>query len=286
MSQTPADESKSCRWLSRTEKEGSLADDYGCGWDDDTTHSSAAEPDGYGWFDELEHPIVQKPSLLNIAQSLPQSRSETPLYVLASSTETQTLWHMTAGQRPKQPLDERAKIEKLWAANFLESKVEYKTDPLQLTQTVVPPSELNNGTLVMTGKSRCSRSVTKAFVNHSMPSITLHMPYFRVIQTAEGEHAEFIVMVTITSNGPISYGIWRRHSDFSRLADCLQSSLHCRSFCQTIQAWQEVQKHQGWLRNLTCEYLATKCCLLERMIQSLLIESSSPHILNSFLGLD
>jgi len=48
-----------------------------------------------------------------------------PTYVLEESLSSQRLWKHTAGQRPPQPVEERAFYEKMWAQNFARSQVQY-----------------------------------------------------------------------------------------------------------------------------------------------------------------
>lgn len=48
-----------------------------------------------------------------------------PTYVLEESLSSQHLWKKTAGQRPPQPIEERAFYEKMWAQNFQRSQVNY-----------------------------------------------------------------------------------------------------------------------------------------------------------------
>ena len=55
--------------------------------------------------------------------SLPPPVTDTPLYILESSLQTQRLWYETAGKRPKQPESERQYFEKLWKSNFENSNV-------------------------------------------------------------------------------------------------------------------------------------------------------------------
>lgn len=50
---------------------------------------------------------------------------EAPTYVLEESPSSQELWRQTAGNRPPQPVEERAFFEKMWAENFARSKVQY-----------------------------------------------------------------------------------------------------------------------------------------------------------------
>jgi hypothetical protein len=48
-----------------------------------------------------------------------------PGYVCEETLSSQNLWKITAGQRPPQPIEERAFYEKMWAENFARSQVEY-----------------------------------------------------------------------------------------------------------------------------------------------------------------
>lgn len=58
-----------------------------------------------------------------------------PTYVLEESLSSQKLWKDTAGNRPPQPLEERAFFEKMWAQNFAKSQVDYQMPVEVLTAT-------------------------------------------------------------------------------------------------------------------------------------------------------
>jgi len=58
-----------------------------------------------------------------------------PTYVLEESLSTQRLWKDTAGQRPPQPVEERAFYEKMWQQNFARSQVNYSLPVEVLTAT-------------------------------------------------------------------------------------------------------------------------------------------------------
>jgi hypothetical protein len=58
-----------------------------------------------------------------------------PNYVLEESLSSQKLWKDTAGNRPPQPIEERAFFERMWAANFANSQVHYQMPPEVLTAT-------------------------------------------------------------------------------------------------------------------------------------------------------
>jgi hypothetical protein len=64
-----------------------------------------------------------------------------PNYVLEESLSNQLLWKRTAGNRPPQPVEERAYFEAQWAENFAMSEVEYRMPAEVLTATT--PVSLN-----------------------------------------------------------------------------------------------------------------------------------------------
>lgn len=64
-----------------------------------------------------------------------------PTYVLEESLSSQKLWKDTAGNRPPQPLEERAFFEKMWAQNFAQSQVNYNV-PVEVL-TASSPMSLN-----------------------------------------------------------------------------------------------------------------------------------------------
>jgi hypothetical protein len=62
-----------------------------------------------------------------------------PTYVLEESLSSQRLWKDTAGQRPPQPVEERAFFEKMWAQNFARSQVDYQM-PVEVLTAATPIS--------------------------------------------------------------------------------------------------------------------------------------------------
>lgn len=58
-----------------------------------------------------------------------------PTYVLEESLSSQRLWKDTAGNRPPQPVEERAFFEQMWAQNFAQSQVNYDMPTEVLTAT-------------------------------------------------------------------------------------------------------------------------------------------------------
>eukprot|EP01040_Poterioochromonas_malhamensis_P003788 gene3788-4047_t len=274
--------------------------------------------DDYGWFEDVD-PSEGVPRTLSFefsrqplqkALSLPPPVTEPPLYVLESSLETQQLWYTTAGRRPKQPQQEREYYEKLWKKNFENSSVKYnKNDNNEnnnkpqtaATNTpspapkrskfddIIPKSEIN-GEVLFRGKSPFSNSVSKSFLDEYVSSMTLHMPYYRIFRGLTGEiHAEYLIKVTIGGNAPLTFGIWKRHSDFHQLADII-NAMNIRSgdenvFKNALLSWQCVLQRKRWFRSLDKDYLALKCFLLERFMHDVLFETQTPSIINKFLGL-
>lgn len=259
---------------------------------------STGERDDYGWFDDFESPGMQKvlsadfPSQqpLQRALTLPAPATDPPLYVLESSLETQQLWYRTAGRRPKQPEQEREYFERLWSKNFEDSNVQYAPPEAQakrskLTDTI-PVGELK-GEIVFRGKSPFSNSVSKSFLGDRISSLTLHMPYYRIVRALDDAlHAEYMVVVTLGGHAPLTFGIWKRHSDFSRLARELGEIQQGARFKNTLLSWQCVLQRKRWFKSLDKDYLALKCFLLERFMHDLLFECHQPAILNRFLDLE
>ena len=60
-----------------------------------------------------------------------------PTYVLEESLSSQKLWKYTAGQRPPQPVEERAFYEKMWSQNFAHSQVKYSM-PVEVLTAASP----------------------------------------------------------------------------------------------------------------------------------------------------
>lgn len=269
-----------------------------------TQSENLLERDDYGWFEEIEPPGIprslsnefsQQP--LHRALTLPAPVTETPLYILESSLETQQLWYKTAGRRPKQPKREREHFEKLWKENFEASSVPYyENSPDSRSKRakisdIIPKSEIQ-GEILFRGKAPFSNSVSRSFVDGPLASMTLHMPYFRIVKKLSGEiHAEFLIVVTITNhNSPVTFGIWKRFSDFTKLAvnicDINDFSNEPDVFKNSFLSWQCVMQRKRWFKSLDRDYLALKCFLLERFIHDVLFECKNVEVLINFLELD
>jgi hypothetical protein len=192
---------------------------------------------------------------------------------------------------------------------------------------VIPTSEIQ-GEILYRGKSPFSNAVSKSFFNETITSITLQMPYYRVIRGLnssknQGIFAEFLIKITLCGGYgavvPLTFGIWKRHSDFTALASLIEtlhnnssswsgdhsysseeksSSTVSRSkgertsstkegpFKNALLSWQCLLQRKRWFRSLDKDYLSLKCFLLERFMHDLLFESTSSTIISKFLGLE
>lgn len=165
-----------------------------------------------------------------------------------------------------------------------------KRSKFQQGDDIIPPSEIK-GEVLYRGKSPFSNSVSKSFLDEYVASMTLHMPYYRICRGLSGEiYAEYLIKVTIGGNAPLTFGIWKRHSDFRAFADII-NTINIRSgsdnnvFKNALLSWQCVLQRKRWFRSLDKDYLALKCFLLERFMHDVLFEAQSPAIINKFLGL-
>jgi hypothetical protein len=301
--------------------------------------SHDGERDDYGWFEDFESPhmtttlsqeFARQP--LQKALSLPPPATEPPLYILESSLETQQLWYSTAGRRPKQPPQERAYYEQLWAKNFESSSVPYlkseevldnlniaaithnnnnlhraaTLDNNNINNIMVAPSKKRmkpinidkiptteiQGEILFRGRAPFSNAVSKSFLNDDLvSSMTLHMPFFRIVRGLKSQeiYAEYLMVVSLGSTVPVTFGIWKRFSDFQQLAQQLIhvntiSGVH-NDYKNAVLSWQCVLQRKRWFKSLDKEYLALKCFLLERFMHDVLFESQSSVVLSKFFGL-
>ena len=84
-----------------------------------------------------------------------------PNYVLEESLSSQRLWKDTAGNRPPQPVEERAFFEKMWAQNFARSQVEYQMPVEVLTATTpISMSPFADGTFDTSARQISNYNVT------------------------------------------------------------------------------------------------------------------------------
>ena len=255
--------------------------------------------------------------------SLPPPASDPPFYILESNLETQQLWYSTAGKRPKQPTNEREYFEQIWTQNFQDSKVQYE-EPIDaiivssitsatVDQAMNSPSSMGmgspkrggklirgddimhssefDGEVIFKGRSPFSYSVSKSFNDFHISFMTVHIPYYRVFRSHSTSlvRAEFLIIVSLGSPSAVTFGVWRRHSDFSELVQRLKE-LNMKSggeknvFKNTLLSWDCVLQRKRWFKCLEKEYLTLKSFLLERFMHDLLFESETPNIISNFMG--
>lgn len=267
---------------------------------DDMKSESSVDP--WGWFEdfETESPsFLQSPHIstcdddfteqpLHKALSLPAPATVPPLYILESTLETQQLWYSTAGRRPKQPKREREYFEKIWSENFKASNAR-KLSSTKLSEAdqqriEEPPLSEFNGEIIFRGRSPFSNSVSKSFNGH-ISAMTIQISHFRIFRSfKDGNlHAEFLVVVSIGSASPVTFGVWKRHSDFRELSNTLKVS-NPDAYKNALLSWDCVLQRKRWFKCLDKDYLALKCFLLERYMHDLLFESTEPSVVTKFLG--
>lgn len=256
----------------------------------------------YGWFEgfEPQHSIfnnntgpiepesTEEP--IKKALSLPPPITDPPPYVLESSLDSQHLWYVTAGTRPRQPIDERKFYEELWEKNFLESQVKYNeiSNPIdEKKENLINLKNEFSEEVFYRGRSRFSTAVSKSFFDHCLSSLTVQIPRFKIVRklsSNERYHVEFLVTVAI---GSVTHGVWRRHSQFKVLYDKIQEINYTnnQAYKNSILSWQCILNRQKWSRCIQKDYVSLKCFLLERFMHDILFESSSPDLIIDFLGL-
>jgi hypothetical protein len=264
-----------------------------------------AEPDhkqDYGASGPIEFESSEEP--LRKALSLPTPVTDPPVYVLESTLDSQQLWYLTAGTRPRQPAEERKFYEQQWQKNFAESEVMYTSEILRSEEPKENLISLMNEfgeEVLYRGKGPFSNAVSKSFMDHCVSSLTIQIPRFKIVKNIakrEEFHAEFLVTIAL---GSVTHGVWKRHSQFKELFDQILLLSHRgrkSSFKNSILSWQCVLNRQKWFRCLdkVCfppspsskcsqEYISLKCFLLERFMHDVLFESGSPDLIVAFLGL-
>jgi len=300
---------------SNSKGEGSQSSEFAnseFGWFEDF-----GTPEVINDFDNFDKTQLMKGSLQR-ALSLPHPVNEPPAYILEAKLETQQLWYSTAGRRPRQPEEERIYFERLWLENFKLSSVNYlgkhgnannntsnveekenignnvqypnKEDiKILLGLTMPDEEEIRNEDvdIDILFKSKCqfSYAVSKSFNDGDINSITLQIPRYRVVRCQDNEiHAEFLVIVTLGSQQKITFGVWRRHSDFSKFATLLKDK-ESHVFKNSLLSWHCLVQRKRWFRCIEKDYLSLKCFLLERFLQDTLFESSTSVAISDFLGL-
>lgn len=292
-----------------------------------------------------------------------------PNYVLEESRSAQFLWKQSAGQRPPQPVEERAFYEKMWAQNFARSQVDYRmpvevltaASPISLDPyadgnfegatdyhcyaSTVPPdsgagasdvaeaalvdrmnyypttivnkkvkdsSGLGDLTVLVRGDNVFGTTVSKSFARTSeqgvisgVDTVNISIASYRVVTNRK--HEKFAQFLVIYREGNLldTVGVWKRYRDFELLANKVtQAHEGCalvlanisplavteepetEHLPNAITSWRLLKKRKRWYRCLDAGYLSLKVFLLERFLHDILFESSSPHLLRDFVGVD
>ena len=294
---------------------------------------SATTEGEWGFFEDFEpptpnneppspnnHDTVMEDKTLVRALSLPSPATQAPMYVLESSLATQQLWYATAGQRPKQPQQEREYFESLWKRNFELSEIPQIDDKAETTVittittmsatapssssmqsgitggiTSNSPTNGNNkakktqireevpykefdGEILYRGKGPFSNAVSKSFPDQDISAMTLQVPRFRIVRAQDGDiRAEFLIVITVNSYSTVTFGLWKRHSDFNSLAMKVQTmdlkSGRNNSFKNALLSWQCLIHRKRWFRCLD------KVSFQKKKRSYLCIHSSFSHIL-------
>ncbi|CBJ33192.1 conserved unknown protein [Ectocarpus siliculosus] len=250
--------------------------------------SSGQMSDGepWGWFDEIEDPAGGEGG--GPAPDAPPVTKATPPYILTESLSTQRLWRETAGKRPRQPSEERQFFEEQWAKNFSDSEVDY-SEPLAETDAAAARKRAKKRTAPHSkvhyrATSPFGSAVSKSFQCDNcgqITSIMVHIPKFQIIQTGSDVHAEYLIVVGL---GTVTLGVWRRFSEFQRLASKLSRSRRRDQFHNALCSWRCLRERQRWFRCLDVDYLILKTFLLERFLHDFVFESMSPNTVREFLG--
>ena len=86
--------------------------------------------------------------------------------------------------------------------------------------------------------------------------MTLQVPRFRIVRSQDGDvYAEFLVVITINSHCAVTFGLWKRHSDFSKLAMTmektdLKAGGRSGAFKNALLSWQCLINRKRWFRCL------------------------------------
>ena len=105
-------------------------------------------------------------------------------------------------------------------------------------------------------------------------------------------NTEYLVVVGLGCG--VEVGVWRRFTDFARLAQAVGAAEGGAGpptdavrgqFRMTAFSWAVLQRRKRMFRCLERDYLVLKCFLLERFLHDLVFESYSPATVRDFLGI-
>ena len=111
----------------------------------------------------------------------------------------------------------------------------------------------------------------------------IRIPKYQIIKEANNSdvRAEYLVVARL---GGATFGLWRRHSAFSRLAAKIARIPEADVvYRNTLWSWRCLRRRQRWFRCLDADYLTIKCFLLERFLHDAVFESGSSALFADFL---
>mmetsp|Transcript_64721 Transcript_64721/g.179831 ORF Transcript_64721/g.179831 Transcript_64721/m.179831 type:complete len:189 (-) Transcript_64721:358-924(-) len=179
----------------------------------------------------------------------------------------------------------------MYAQNFAKSEMtleEVSDDENPNKKQCCRPTIEDPVRVIHRGKSPFGHQVTKSFqCPHctNMSAMMVHIPKFQIVERNGDVHAEYLVVVGL---GHVTFGVWRRFSQFQRLAEKIMSSGNKDDeedqYRMSKFSWQCLRRRKRLFRCLDKDYLALKCFLLERFLHDLLFECDSPSVITDYLG--
>lgn len=124
-----------------------------------------------------------------------------PNYVLEESLSSQKLWKQTAGNRPPQPVEERAFFEQMWAQNFARSNVKYEIPVEVLTaSTPISISPFNDDRFGDDSGNLSNYNLAGTF---NMNSVEDTAGDAAAVKAAQADVAEATLNQRLSSNGAV-----------------------------------------------------------------------------------
>jgi len=148
---------------------------------------SEHDNDIFGWFTDIElnencskdQRETSFSTCLHRSLTLPLPLTVPPTDVLESSLSCQHLWYLTAGRRPRQPVDERIHFENLWRENFELSAVKYGSETsgkqVELKSSKNDANRERNYEIVFRGMGSRSFAACKSFAEIDIARVTLEV---------------------------------------------------------------------------------------------------------------
>jgi hypothetical protein len=168
-------------------------------------------------------------------------------------------------------------------------------------------------TVLYKGQNLYGTTVRKSFPHkNKMESVTVGISSYQVVTTKKETFARYLVVFGRGGkHGAKQVGVWKRYSDFKRLAVAVgadNNSALCSQSCvprslsygqdgdweegeeedmfsaNAVTSWKLLQKRKRWFRCLQTEYLSLKTWLLERFLHDVLYESDNGESLRLFVS--